>query len=385
MHQAPMDAFEAATKADQFHQSLSTAWGSFLSAQHYSRELNALRKALDDYVQRSNLSITALQREGENRHDLLVAAVAESKSKIEQYDTQLREVATLPTRLSTLQQELSQDSAKTLRTITELSKKVAVQQEGLEEVRLLTAQDIKTIQEQCRLALEKVESLQGELRETKAEKTVAEQKLAALESRVVAMAEARHDIPVDMVKFLDELLSRRDELLELLGAQRLEVSSAGLALQGEMGVPLSQVPAGPDRGITQEQPLAPDPDYYCSSKDNRPPAPSKRLPEEFIQSKPKRPSKDPSQDIRSLYLLFRDRYKTDPPKSDTAFIWEFISSIESNTMSKHIQESLAIMLPECVTVSRDTRRKNPQRHVNISKGLTWRKFREALVRIPGPS
>jgi len=385
MHQAPMDAFEAAAKADRFHQSLSSAWGSFLSAQHCSHEINALRKALDDHVQRSNLSITSLQKEGENRHDLLVAAVTESKSKIEQYDTQLKEAAGLPTGLSTLQQEFTQDIANTLKTVTELSKKVAVQQEGLEGLRSLTAQDIKTIQEQCRSALEKVESLQGELRKAKAEKTVAEQKLAALESRVVAMTEARHGIPVDMVKFLEELLSRRDELLELLGAQRLEVSSAGLVLQGEMSVPLSRIPAGPDKGITQEEPLAPDPDYYHGSKDNRPPAPSKRIPEELLQSQPKRTSKDPSQDIRSLYLLFRDRYKTSPPKSDTAFIWEFISSIESNAMSKHIQESLAIMLPECVTVSRDTRRKNPQRHVNISKGLTWRKFREALVRIPGPS
>lgn len=67
------------------------------------------------------------------------------------------------------------------------------------------------------------------------------------------------------------------------------------------------------------------------------------------------------------------------------FIWEFLSSIEDPSLSKHIQESLATLLPEYVTRSRDTRRRNPRRHVIISKTLTWRRFREALVQIPGPS
>ncbi|KAG7292386.1 hypothetical protein NEMBOFW57_002421 [Staphylotrichum longicolle] len=296
MHQASMDAFEAATKPDRFHQSLSSAWGSFLSAQHCNREVNALRKALDDHVQQSRLSITSLQEEGKTRHDLLSAAVAESQSKIEQYDTRLKEMATLSTNLSTLQHEFRQNRADTLNTVTELSKNIAGQQECLEKVRSNTSEDIRKIQEQCRFALEKFEFLQGELRETRAEKTAVEQKLAALESRIAAITEIRQDIPVDTIRFLEEMLSRRDEFMGLLDAQRAEAYS-----------------------------------------------------------------------------------------SDTTFIWDFINSIEDPAMSKHIQESLALRLPECVTVSRDTRRKNPQRHINISKGLTWRKFREALVRIPGPS
>lgn len=384
MHQASMDAFEASIKPDQFHQPLSSAWGSFLSAQHCNREVNALRKALDDHVQQSRRSITSLQEEGKNRHDLLVAAVAESKSKIEQYDTRLKEVAPLSTGLSTLQQEFRQNRADTLNTVTELSREVAEQREGLDGVRSLASQDIRTIQEQCRLALEKVESLQGELRDTKAEKTVAEQKLAALESRVFAITETRQDIPVDTVRFLEAMLSRRDEFTGLLDAQSAEVSSVGLVPKGE-SVPQSQVPTGSGKGVTQVQPISPDLDYDHSREGTRPPALPKKNPEELLQYQSKRPSKDSRQDIRSLYLLFRDRYKTNPPKSDTTFIWEFINSIEDPAMSKHIQESLALLLPECVTVSRDTRRKNPQRHVNISKGLTWRKFREALVRIPGPS
>lgn len=89
--------------------------------------------------------------------------------------------------------------------------------------------------------------------------------------------------------------------------------------------------------------------------------------------------------IRTLYLSFRDRYKKSPPKCDVDFIWEFIGCIESPAMSTHIQESLAMMLPDYVTRSRNTRRKNPQRHVNISKSITWRKFREALVKVPPPA
>lgn len=94
------------------------------------------------------------------------------------------------------------------------------------------------------------------------------------------------------------------------------------------------------------------------------------------------PPASPGQDIRTLYLVFRDRYKSNPPRSDVDFIWEFISRIESPALSVHVQESLATLLPEYVTRSRDTRRKNPQRHITISRGLTWRKFREALVKIP---
>lgn len=380
-----MDAFEAATKPDRFHQSLSSAWGSFLSAQHCNREVNALRKALDDHAQQSRLSITSLQEEGKIRHDLLSAAVTESKSKIEQYDTRLKEMATLSTNFSALQQEFRQNRADTLNTVTELSKNIAGQQEGLEGVRSNTSQDIRKIQEQCRLALEKVESLQGELRKTRAEKTVVEQKLAALESRVVAITEMRQDIPVDTIRFLEEMLSRRDELIGLLDAQSAEAYSVGLVPKGERSVPPSQVPTGFTKGVTQVQPISPDLDYYHSSEYTRPSAPPKKSAEELLQPPSERPSKGSRQDIRSLYLRFRDRYKTDPPTSDTTFIWEFINSIEDPAMSKHIQESLALRLPECVTVSRDTRRKNPQRHINISKGLTWRKFREALVRIPGPS
>ncbi|KAK4154624.1 Alpha/Beta hydrolase protein [Chaetomidium leptoderma] len=334
-NQAAMDTFEA-TKPDRLHQSLSSAWASFLGAQHCSREVNALRKALDEHVQQTNLSITSLRRDAANRHDLLATAAAESKSKIEQHATELKEAATLRASLSAVQQQISHDKNEASRQITELSEKTVVQQECLDALRSTTSQDIRTIQEQYRLALEKVDFLQGELREARAERIAAEHKLAALGSQITTAMETRHGLSEDMVKFLDDILARRDGLLRLLDK--------------------------PDFGIP-------------------------RKPEEAVQSQSKRPapSNDPSVDIRSLYLLFRDRYKANPPKSDKTFIWEFISSIENPAMSKHIQESLAAILPEYVTQSRDTRRKNPQRHVNISKGLTWRKFREALVKIPGPS
>ncbi|KAK4044537.1 Alpha/Beta hydrolase protein [Parachaetomium inaequale] len=350
--QESMDAFETTgSKPDRLHQSLSSAWASFLSAQHCSRELGAFRKSLDEHARQTSLSVASLQRDTATRHDLLATAVAEAKSKIEHHAAELEGTAALQTSLATLQQEIGQDREDASEKITELSEKLVAQQECLDGVRCATSHDIKTIQEQYRLTLEKVESLQGELRETRAEKLASELKLAALESQVTTMAQTRQGLSEDSVKLLDEILSRRDDLMRLLERQDQEIPSQSSAPPtAQPGIPLSQIPA------------------------------------------PKRPapSNDPSEDIRSLYLVFRDKYKTNPPKSDTAFIWQFIGSIENPAMSKHIQESLVAILPEHVKPTRDTRRKdarrkNPRKHVDISKGLTWRKFREALVKIPGPS
>lgn len=383
-----MDTFEA-SKPDRIHQSLSSAWASFLGAQHCSREVGALRKTLHEHTQQTNLAVASLQRDTATRHDFLTAAVAESKSKIDQHAAEIKETATLKTSLSTLQQEVSQDRESASRRATELSEKVEVQQEGLTGLRSTISQDMTSMQEQYRQALEKVELLEGKLRKTNAEKAALDQKLAAIESQVNTISQTRQELSEDVVRFLDDMISRRDDLTRLLDAPDLDFSVASTAPRpAPLDIPLSRTPAVSHGSVSYEQPPAQIHDSQRgSSVNNQLTAAVKRKPEEPLQSQPKRPAPltNPGHDIRSLYLLFRDRYKADPPRSDTAFIWEFISSIESQSMSKHIQESLAAILPEHVTPSRGTRRENPHRHVDISKGLTWRKFREALVKIPGPS
>ncbi len=363
-----MDSF-AAAEPDRFHQSLNSAWAGFLGAQHCTREVSALRKAVEDHVQHTRRSITACQSEASIRHDLLVADVAASNSKIQQCDARL-EVA-------------SQDRQDASAMITELANSVAAQERGLDGVRSLTSESIKTIQEQYRVALEKIDLLRQELSETRAEKLASERKLTVLESRIAELAETRHGVSGDRVEFLDEMLSRREDLLELLDAQHPDVSPAALA-------PPFQVLAIPGGSTSrfQEQPSTPTKGLRrYHSREDSPPATAKRKLEQPPESQPKRPSPfhDPCEEVRSLYLVFRDRYKTNPPKSDTAFIREFINSIESPVMSKHIQESLMTMLPKHVGDRRDTRPKSPRRHVRISRELTWKMFREALAKIPGPS
>ncbi|KAK3898935.1 Alpha/Beta hydrolase protein [Staphylotrichum tortipilum] len=310
----PMDAFEA-TKPDRFHQSLSNSWASFLSAHHFGREVAALRKALDEHSQQTRLAIASLEKAAADRHAPLAAAVTESKSTIEQHAAELKGINSLRASFSAHQQDASQHNDDASRKITELSEKLVAQQESLERALALTSREISAVQEQHRLALETVDRLRVELSEARADKIASAEKLAAIEDRVNAMSQPSPVISEHAAGFLEEMLSRREELIKLLDTP------------------------------------------HCP---------------------------DDAANIRTLYQLFRDRYRAGPPRSDTAFIWEFIGSIEPPAMSRHIQESLADILPEHVTRCRDTRRRDPRRHVTISKGLTWRRFREALVRIPGP-
>jgi hypothetical protein len=376
-----MDPFEA-SKPDRFHHSLSSAWASFLGAQHCSHDVSALRKALEEHIEQTKLSISSLQSDVVSRHDLLATAVAESKSKLEQHTAELEEAAAFQNGLSSFQKEINDDRKDASMKVAELARQVQTEQEGLDGLRLSTSQDIWTAQEQYRLVLEKVDSLQAELREARQERMGSEQKLAALQSQIKTMTQPAHEISEDSIRLLGEIISRRDELIKLLDTQRMIISSECIEPYSQTGVLVS-------KDMAPDDPLPTSGAHTVeqnSVRFNNPPISTKRTLNDPLQPHPKRPapSTRPSQDIRSLYLVFCDRYKSDPPKSDTAFIWEFLSRIEDPAMSKHIQDSLAAILPEHVTPSRDTRRRDPRRHVDISKGLTWRKFREALVRIPGP-
>ncbi|KAK4132633.1 hypothetical protein BT67DRAFT_83422 [Trichocladium antarcticum] len=372
-----MDAFDTA-KPDRFQQSLGSAWASFLSSQHCSREVGALRRTLDDHIHQANVSIASLQQDSSQRHDLVTAAVAESQSKIEQTATSLAEIGSLRDRISTLQREVGQDREHALRRFAELSDKLGAQQNGLEGVRSIVSQtspDSRNVEEQYRVALEKVELLQGELKELRAEKVASERRLAALEHRIATIPQPRQELPEEAVRVLGQILSRQDGLVRLLDNQDGDVPT--------------QSPTQHMLHASMLEPRAPTPVRTGSHRnrieDTRPSTAAKMRTEHAPQTNAEPAMPPHGQDIRSLYLIFRDRYKASPPKSDVGFIWEFIEGIESPDMSIHVQESLVAILPDYVTRSRDTRRKKAQRRINISKGLTWRKFREALVKIPTPS
>lgn len=202
------------TKPDQLHKSLSAAWGSFLGAQQCSREVSALRRTLDEHIQATSLSIASLQRDAARQHELATTAAAESKSRIEQQVSDSKEIVALRDGLASVQQEIRQSREHASRRIAELSERVGAHRESLEDMKSVLSRDVSTVQEQYRSALEKLELLQGELRELKAEKVVAEQRLAVLECQITAMAQARQEqLSEEMVRFLDQVFSRREELM----------------------------------------------------------------------------------------------------------------------------------------------------------------------------
>ncbi|KAL2158530.1 hypothetical protein VTH06DRAFT_4297 [Thermothelomyces fergusii] len=385
-----MDTFET-SKPDHLHQSLSNAWANFLGAQQCSREIGVLRRALDEHARETNLSMTSLRRDVATKDELLSAAISDVKVKIEQHGAQLKEASVSRAQLSTLQLVLEQDREDTLKRISELSEKVAAHGSCLDGLQSSTSQDVNTLQERHRSALKEIESLQNELNEVRAGKAALEQKLAALESQVAALARASRETPDDNVQQPKGFIAPRGNATTLLDSQQQhEITALGSALPLSQKDSLrSQTPPVPNWNKIRE----PSPRRTAAGGrqnadgDNRPSALTKRPIEERTQEGVKRPRPhgDATQDIRSLYLVFREKYKLNPPKSDTAFIWQFIGSIEDQAMSKYIQESLVAMLPEHVTPCKDKRRMSSRKHVTISRGLTWRKFREALVNIPDPS
>jgi chromosome segregation ATPase len=219
-----MDKFEA-IKDDRLHQSLSSGWASFLAAQQCSHEVSALRQAFNEEIHRLDRMYSSLQRDSVRQHDLIAAAVTESKSLIEQHASELKEIITIQNSLLTLKQEASQDKEYMLTKINELSEKAVTQQESLEGIRSTTAQDISNAEGQYRSALEKLEFLQGELKELRAEKIASEQRLAALEHQIAAMAQAHRESPSETASLHDETLPLQDELMKFPDKVDCHVSS----------------------------------------------------------------------------------------------------------------------------------------------------------------
>lgn len=215
-----MDTFGTG-KPGRLPESLSSAWASFLAAQHCTREVDGLRKALDAHTRHTNVSIESLQRDAANQHGLVTNGLADCKAQTSRYAVQLHEITTLQSRLDTLQQDLVAVREHASAKIAESDGKVMVLEGSLEGLRHTTSLDIRTLQEEHRWASEKVELLQKEVRELRAERTAAEQKLAALERQVTALNGILQEMPEASIKALGEILSLRDELMRNLDAHHV--------------------------------------------------------------------------------------------------------------------------------------------------------------------
>jgi uncharacterized coiled-coil protein SlyX len=385
------DTFDT-QKSDHLHNSLSNAWASFLAAQHCSREIASVQKKVDHHIDNVNRAVASLEASSssqQTQHAVLSAIVTELRSKVDRHDNRLDEVAILQTRLSTLQQDLTTHSEGTSRRVNAMSDKIETQQTSFSNLRSSTTQDITSIQEQVRLALSKVDSLQAELAEARAEKTALAEKLVGLENQVKELAQVQSQgLEVDVFGFLKDIFPHRDALMKLLNktnnnSQSKEVApmpgTTSCAFQTNSAIQATQaaehhIPYAlrQSRGGQQQSNTQPSTTTKREALEHPQPPPSKRA-----CSKP-----DPREVVRSLFIEFRKRYKADPPKSDTVFIWQFLNSIEDAAMSKYIQESLIEILPEHVAPHRDKRSPNPQKHIMVSRELSWTVFRNALAKIP---
>lgn len=125
----------------------------------------------------------------------------------------------------------------------------------------------------------------------------------------------------------------------------------------------------------------PEPTGTSSHKRKRGPQlePEQRL----IQWKKIAKSQGPK--LKAVFYQLRKDLENNPSKSDVTFIWKFIDRIDDPEVSRHIQESLANLLPELVTKKRETRQireTTDNHHVIISGAVTWKIFQQVLGKMP---
>jgi len=97
------------------------------------------------------------------------------------------------------------------------------------------------------------------------------------------------------------------------------------------------------------------------------------------------------QDILDLYRRFTNDFHIRATRgnvSDADLIWDFIESIDHPLASRHIQESLAALLPQFISVVRTrvtpasrNAANDGHRYITISPAITWGDFMKAFALI----
>ena len=390
-------------KHDRLHHSLSSAWSSFLNAQHCTKEVCSLRRALDDHVRQANVAIASVQRDVAHTHGLVTSALADAKTKAEEQNAKIAEqMRGVQERVAKLEREgVGRGNGKDDGKVRELEGRVNALQEKIGQIPSGAGVEDETV----RTLMTKMDMLQAEVRELREGKAAVESKLAALELKIAAMAE-REPLGEDVMGFLQLMHSRRKSLMKVLDdVEHGDACEHGKApvcflkaqlLTRAVLTQLAPEPSPQDWGAMEvatdwssTPPFNPRPTRNSIPLSNYQPQAQPQI-QSQLQSRSQPllhpPSTQHQQDLHSLYLFFRDRYKAKPPKNDVSFIWQFLRAIRDPELSRHVQESLAVLLPHDVTRRKESTRlkKEKYRYITIDKGLTWRRFREALVRIPSP-
>lgn len=203
-------------RPDPVNVSLGNSWSSYLSAQYQSREVAILRRATNENFKQVDLSVGSLQRDLASHGALVKACAADFRARSDQIAKQVAEIKPLQDSIPALQQDLARHKEHSSKTASDMNQSLMVMQQSLEGMNTTSSKGLQAVQGQYRSALEKIEFLQGELREMREEKMSTEAKLAALERKVAASIRAHHELPAEKLNFLDRIHSRQNELMRLL-------------------------------------------------------------------------------------------------------------------------------------------------------------------------
>jgi len=201
---------------DSLQESLSSSWASYLSAQHSSRELSALKRSVTEQIDSVKASTRSLQQEALRHQNLVATALSEFREQSERAASDLNRLKSLQDSLPALRQELQSHSEKSSKSLGELSDNFSALQERVDGMEILVSKDTKTAQDRYGAALKTIEFMQGELKGLTAEKIALENKLSVVERKIETMAETNRLLPEATVEFLAGIFSRRDDLLKLL-------------------------------------------------------------------------------------------------------------------------------------------------------------------------
>ncbi|KAK0618561.1 hypothetical protein B0T17DRAFT_342763 [Bombardia bombarda] len=369
------------TEDQQLQHFLGTNWSTYMSAQHTSREVDNLKRSIDHQISHTNASIASLQRDLTRHQELVINSDIESKARCERVAAGVIEIKAFQTNIPSLQLDIAKHKEQTLKTTSELTEKLTIVQQGLNGLRDNASRDLGLAHDQYCPALEKIEFLQGELKELREEKAVLGRKMAALQIELGAVAhtQARQElqIPTDMIGFLGQILSRREELMRLL-------DKPSMTQPGTNPVPEQQlqntIPVTTGARTIPGKNLQ---NTITVATSNSPTLELKRHDEvaPLSTSIVRRTLPATNHQISDLFNMFRRRYMTNPPRSDVAFIWEFLGSIKTTGLSEHIQESLMTIIPDLVAKKRDLRPRTDKQHILLSPRLTWPVFQRALKKV----
>ncbi|KAK4452996.1 hypothetical protein QBC34DRAFT_376968 [Podospora aff. communis PSN243] len=376
-------------KPDNLQNALSSGWASYLNAQHTGREVATLKRHLDEQVRQLSSSLTLMKRDFLDHQRLVTTTVAEAKEISEQLRSELRQLGPLRDALPPLRQEVRSNQEQVTNAIADMAERVGMLQGKMEGTDIVVSADINSIRQQYSTALEAIRSLQEEIRGLRAEKIAVEQKVAAIESQVGTI-DARQELPEGGIELLNRLLLRQDELVHALEGLGNEINPAQDPSGNNANHPSgnnANHPSGEDDDalpctVVNTQPPPETGNRTLSAKTPSPQTRRRRASNESRKSETKRAPPPPGSDLKTLLLHYREEYERKRPMSEVTFIWTFIDAIDDRALSTHVQTSLAAVSPRWVSVMPNLRRRPSGRYISIRKGLRWKDFQKALLKMP---